>query len=384
MAEDRCTLILNKASLSELPERLKFVFGPDVFEMEGSAENWSLLSVKRRRLIRMVSVMIEPIAAAQLPHVLQHLQHIFRVVETENGDIKEKLLLRIATGQAALEIHAKGGFRGLEKVIFETAKFLDAIIFWENDKMLNADGKLILDFNGNTVLQDLPVEVDAEFLDRLTPKSPEGEARKEKTNAFLKERNVPFSEKLPVIEGESTAKFRPKEAVVERALALLLVALKGEGLEDAIVAQVSETFGIGAFLSPQERNFIQDSEPLQQTRVNFAWRYEGLSVMLWALGLQAELPFPNKICDVAKLVETVRELGSKAAILNAANMRSASTLLDEMDLIYRLNWACVNARLKGAPAPAGLESGVVFERHYALNWLRIYLDQDWDDVRTDT
>ncbi len=384
MAEDRCTLILNSTSLSELPERLKFVFGPEVFEMEGDDDNWSEITIKRRRLIRMVSVKIEPIADAKLPHVLQHLQHIFRVVESENELIKEKLLLRISAGLAALEIHAKGGFRGLEKVIFETAQFLDAIIFWENDKMLDANGKLILDFEGKTVLEDLPVEVDAEFLDRLTPKSPEGEARREKTNAILKGKKVPFSEKLPVIEGESTATFRSKEAVVERALALLLVALKGEGLEDPIVAQVSDTFGIDAFLSPNERTFITNPDPAQQDRVNFAWRYEGLSVMLWALGLQEALTFPDKICDVAKLVETIRALGNKSALLDAAKLRSASELLDEMDLIYRLNWACVNARLKGEAAPAGMESGVVYERHYALNWLRTYLDQDWDDVRTDT
>ena len=29
-------------------------------------------------------------------------------------------------------------------------------------------------------------------------------------------------------------------------------------------------------------------------------------------------------------------------------------------------------------------SGVVMERHYALNWLIGYSDQEWDDVTTDT
>jgi hypothetical protein len=27
---------------------------------------------------------------------------------------------------------------------------------------------------------------------------------------------------------------------------------------------------------------------------------------------------------------------------------------------------------------------VVYERHYALNWLTGYMDQDWDDISTDT
>ena len=50
-------------------------------------------------------------------------------------------------------------------------------------------------------------------------------------------------------------------------------------------------------------------------------------------------------------------------------MRNIEEILDEADLIYRYNWACVNARIKGENAPAGLDSEVVFERHWGLNWL---------------
>ncbi|WP_413404476.1 DUF4272 domain-containing protein [Paenibacillus amylolyticus] len=39
--------------------------------------------------------------------------------------------------------------------------------------------------------------------------------------------------------------------------------------------------------------------------------------------------------------------------------------------------------LKGI-IPAGLNGGVAYERHRALNWLICYLNLAWDDVRTDT
>ena len=32
----------------------------------------------------------------------------------------------------------------------------------------------------------------------------------------------------------------------------------------------------------------------------------------------------------------------------------------------------------------GFDSGAVFERHYAYNWLTGYCDQDWDEISTDT
>jgi len=42
-------------------------------------------------------------------------------------------------------------------------------------------------------------------------------------------------------------------------------------------------------------------------------------------------------------------------------------------------------------APAGLDiigvsttQGVTYERHYAPNWLIGYMDEEWDDISTDT
>jgi len=67
-----------------------------------------------------------------------------------------------------------------------------------------------------------------------------------------------------------------------------------------------------------------------------------------------------------------------------ANLRPIGEILDEADLIYRYHWAVKNARSKGEPPPANLDKGVVLERHHALNWLIGYMDQEWDDISTDT
>ena len=53
-------------------------------------------------------------------------------------------------------------------------------------------------------------------------------------------------------------------------------------------------------------------------------------------------------------------------------------------VIYRYHWATTSARIKKLKAPAKLDGGVVMERHYALNWLIKYMDQDWDNISTDT
>jgi hypothetical protein len=71
------------------------------------------------------------------------------------------------------------------------------------------------------------------------------------------------------------------------------------------------------------------------------------------------------------------------AFMSKVKLREIEEILDQADLIYRYDWACVDARLKQQQAPANLNSSVVVERHGALNWL-IQADSDWDypDVST--
>ncbi len=49
-----------------------------------------------------------------------------------------------------------------------------------------------------------------------------------------------------------------------------------------------------------------------------------------------------------------------------------------------MNWACVDARVKGEELTGGINPSIVYERHYALNWLNCHQDADWDHVSTDT
>ena len=112
-------------------------------------------------------------------------------------------------------------------------------------------------------------------------------------------------------------------------------------------------------------------------------RYESLWVLLWALGRIANLGAPTSICDVQSAVEIVRDIPSEDFIQRAMS-RPISEILDEADLVYRYDWAVVDARIKGENPTWNLHPGVVYERHYALNWLIGYMDQEWDDVTTDT
>lgn len=213
--------------------------------------------------------------------------------------------------------------------------------------------------------------------------SQESVQRRARSEAVLRSDGVPINQYLPVIETEDEAKRRSKDEISQRALCVLLVALKGEGLEQPVVERIAQDFKLRDSLTPKEQAFIAAKSPSQNDRVQFSWKYEAAWVLLWALGYVEVLEKPTKTCDVQFAVQTMRDRGP-SGFAAGAKLRSVRDILDQADLIYRYHWAVVDARIKGQPAPAKLEAGVVLERHYALNWLMGYMDQEWDDISTDT
>ncbi|MGL4236850.1 DUF4272 domain-containing protein [Tabrizicola sp.] len=211
----------------------------------------------------------------------------------------------------------------------------------------------------------------------------EAEARKARSIAVLEAEGVPYITHLPVIETEATSLRRSDEDVIHRTIALAIVAVKGETGDHALGQALIGQFAAEGYFTPDEQAFMDDPAPDEHTRLQFSWRYEGVHVMLWALGIYPDLGRPDQITDVPLLADTLRDLGPDG-LRAKARLRPQAELLDAADLIYRLNWAVVQARLDGTAPPAALDPGVVFERHYALNWLIGYLGQAWDDISTDT
>ncbi len=211
----------------------------------------------------------------------------------------------------------------------------------------------------------------------------EATARKQRSESVLKSEGVPVNDSLPVIESERELRPRTTQEVAQRAIALLIVSLKGEGLEQPIVERLVRDYQIAPHLSPDERRFLSNLTPSEQDRVQFSWRYEAAWVMLWALGYVETLDKPVAICDVPRAVTFMKDR-TMAQFVADAKLRSPAEILDAADMIYRYHWAVVEARVTQQDPPAGLEPGVTMERHHALNWLIRYMDQAWDDVTTDT
>jgi hypothetical protein len=71
-------------------------------------------------------------------------------------------------------------------------------------------------------------------------------------------------------------------------------------------------------------------------------------VFLWALGFIKDLDYPDKICDVSEAISYLKDEHSFESFLNKSSLIPPSQILDQADLIYRYDWACVDARLKNS------------------------------------
>lgn len=209
--------------------------------------------------------------------------------------------------------------------------------------------------------------------------------RRAKSEAYCMSKGVPIY-KNPnslFVDPEEEVTLRMQDEIVDRALALCYIGLKSEGLEQKHLEQMDKDFRIMPKLTANEKAYATAESPTEQQRIDANWRYESLHVLLWALGYIDSLSYPEQMCNVAEDVKIIYELKEKK-FRQEAKLRSKQEILDQADLILRLHWACVDAGVKNENAPGGLNIGVVFERHHTLNWLIKYMDQDWDDVTTDT
>ncbi|WP_238917468.1 DUF4272 domain-containing protein [Clostridium sp. YIM B02555] len=219
------------------------------------------------------------------------------------------------------------------------------------------------------------------------------EERKLKSIEILKLNQVPYMEGLPRIEDVNEIEVRSAEEIAKRAIACLIAIQvacdinNGENVEESreFFKGFLEKYGVSNELTEAEKKIIFGT-PEEQDVINMAWKYEAYWTLIWALGILDELNYPSQICDCDFAINVVADCNDFDEFMKKVNLRSVDEILNEADLIFRYNWACVDARIHGKNAPAKLDSGVVFERHWGLNWLigKGTENDDWDCVSTDT
>ena len=241
-----------------------------------------------------------------------------------------------------------------------TEKLEGIVTFGDGMTLQNGRGEVILDKAGKSELEYyMPAELPLPD-DWAKDAPPESLERRNKSMELLRERHIYVTPWLPLLWEKAEEPGRSAAEVCGRAAALLIVSLYSEcrmgehmSYEEAreFVAPILAGYGAEEYFSPKEKEYLDNPASTEQEQIQFAWQYENLWVMEWALGFTDDLFWPDRICDVPGSARLMQEHPTMEALLAAAKLRSRKELLEQADLIYRLHWACVDAQVTGMPAP---------------------------------
>ncbi|MGB1288583.1 MAG: DUF4272 domain-containing protein, partial [Aggregatilineales bacterium] len=186
------------------------------------------------------------------------------------------------------------------------------------------------------------------------------------------------------IVDENNVEIRSKEAIVKRVLALLYVAdIASENTETTLKDYMQQYHLVEDDFTALEWNFLHDDAPDEYLFPYFAQRYQSVAALLWAIGFIPELDKPTTHIDIPPIRDIILSR-TPETLMQDATLRSDIEILDTADRMYRYHWAVMDALLYDTPVPAGLNSIVAYERHYAMNWLIHHKNQSWEKVSTDT
>ncbi len=336
------------------------------------------------------------------------MSNMVHQLELKNKDTWDKMLAKLATINTEIAVLAEPNFMaqfspGLNMIV----KSLDAIVFSGQNNLFpnaitqgfyNRDLEFLFDLAKNESTNSLDVAIKSTFFDRHlsafeednnTEISERQQARKAGAMEMLQQMSIPVNGGLPFTPNASEVKMRSQDEIIDRALAIFICSVKAEGgdIEQSKLEEIGNGLGILDKLSPKEKAFFYNETNDEHLRINTLWHYEALWTLFWALGfINEQYAAPTQICPVEEIAKFVISNGADG-MRKMAKLRDTDTILDQLDLTYRCHWAVVNARIKGQESPAGLEPGIVYERHYALNWLTCFQNEDnvlWDDVNTPT
>ncbi|OJJ14557.1 hypothetical protein BKI52_42795 [marine bacterium AO1-C] len=318
-------------------------------------------------------------------------------LETQNEEIRGLLVEKIKTLNCEFALICPSGLHASLTEFIETIVLeLDAIVFAQGktpigsssvQHFLDKNLELILDLNGESEVDTLGIQIDSHYFDASKEAAtPAQKERKTHNEEILQTHQIKVNQNLPVIADEESVQLRSPQAIAER-VALLAVTnivafnqMTGEQATDYL-----KKFNLWDKATPKEVDFLQN--PTDERKAYETWKCEGIWTLLWALNVVPDLNFPDKLANLNDVPPAQYPIGPDKNpndfIAQIAEARSKAAILNANDLYYRINWACVDARLGGKEI-SQVNPGVVYERHYALNWLINYRNQPWDEVTCDT
>lgn len=204
-----------------------------------------------------------------------------------------------------------------------------------------------------------------------------------KTKEWAAAHGVCTDDTVPPVDDYFKPFKRTSDEVALRTIILHSIAAVGYEVDPHPIIGWLKAENVWEHVSPNERTFFLTEAPSDTERSDARWRQEALWALLWTINMIDMLGLPTQTCDTARLVDEIMPaLGDPIdSFLFKAQLRPPSELLAEVDRIYNLHCYARQAYHQNS-MPADLVYDVLFQRHYAFEWLNG--EDEWDNIQTDT
>jgi hypothetical protein len=294
-----------------------------------------------------------------------------------------------------------------ERILGALANGLDALLFCQS-ALYDKNSKLILAPDGSFDREaDVLGPVAKVFEKRIQVKLPEDEsfqptadqrARYKRVEKEIAKHGMPTLDNPLFVGSEKETQLRSPLEVARRVFVLNAVTYLADGGKRKYALDQIKEMHLWQDVSEEEKAFLKAKKTDEEAARKLLWRLEGLWVLVWGLG-GVKLEWPSGFCDVPLLSKTVEKYASSPKFISTAKLLPKTEILDALQLTLLQHWAVRDAFVHQREIPADLDwsgdadmvpvtksvaSGVVAERHHALNWLTRFSDASWDHTDTPT
>jgi len=176
---------------------------------------------------------------------------------------------------------------------------------------------------------------------------------------------------------------REPNKVAERILGLFAVIGKVHKNDESDFWDWYKKNQIEKYLSTNEREFIIAKTPKENDIINFSWRAEALTSLLWSAKILDEMPSLKEQFEIFSINGIADLINKPKEFISQIELRSDSELREMEYDLFDSHWKVRDAQLHNKEMPKELNGSVVYERRYGMSWI-IGHGENWDDVPTDT
>lgn len=330
---------------------------------------------------------------------LNGMQNFVASLPAQNTAVRHQLLQKIATLNSEFSFWAQpADDEAFLTLLRDLSLQLDAILFAQpktavsqsaTQHFLDKNLHLLIDLEGRCAVDHLDVIIQsALYHQHDEPATEEQLQRRERSHRILASQGLTLPAVLGVTAAAAATTLRtPKEVATRVAVLTVVSQLAFNYWTVPETKEYLHRRQLWEALSPREKYLVE--HPSDEHKTKETWKAECIWILLWALYRGADTPgFPHQMSQLNQIAgpnyPLLHEGGPQGFIEQATTLRPVHEILDLADLYYRLDWICTDARLHHNEETLSIIPGVVYERHYALNWLTRYRNQDWDDVTCDT